>query len=162
MARIPQRRAGHEDMAALAETFTNDKSLPIGRLGFITRAHIERWLYDSAMSDDPADNRAGEAYFTRGDIQENILAIDDAFWAGRDLADPDAAFSNAFAHNNIGAALYLLGEKRKAARHVDALGAHPGERPWAYILGGDHIDENWRKMRKSVGLKPKVYATETT
>lgn len=146
----------HEDMAVLAETFTNDKSLPIGRLGFIAQAHIERWLYDSAMSDDPADNRAGKAYFTRGDIKDNIVAIDDAFWAEFDPHGPDALFSNAFAHNFIGAALFLLEDNRRAAKHIDALGAHPGQRPWGYFLGDEPNDDNWRKLRKAVGLKPKI------
>lgn len=156
-ARSPKWHGDHDAMFAYAREESEDENLHPGRHALLARAHIEKWLYDAWMDDDEAVNEAGRRYMSSPEVVREICDLNSAFNA--DMAeDPDAQKDDSacrFAHDNLGFALYLAGQKKEAARHVAALGAHPGLWPWVYALGDPPASE-WSRLRKSLGLSRSI------
>ncbi|MBB33960.1 MAG: hypothetical protein CME88_13390 [Hirschia sp.] len=152
-AHSPKWHGDHDSMFTFANREALDERLHPARHALPARAHVEKWLYDACMDEDPEVNRHAERYMSQPEIVADICALNDAF--NREMADNPAAQADEsacrFAHDNLGYALYLAGQRQEAARHVSALGQHPGQWPWVYSLGEPPARE-WGRLRKSLGL----------
>ncbi len=156
-ARAAKWGGSHEAMYAHAQSFVADENLHPARLSLYARAHVERWLYDSFMDEDPNVNTQGRKLTGDAQFIADIRQINDEYAAlleGNKSAQDDWAACT-FAHNNLGFALYLTHQMPQASAHVEALGAKPATWPWVYALG-DPIETEWKRLRKSVGLSAQV------
>ena len=143
----------HEDMFAVTADLIEDKHMHPSRLASTARAHIEYWMYETYMKDDPEAEQKGLRYMSQPDVIEAICEANRLFQnlMANDLAAQQDLHALAFAHDNFGMALFLAGQYEEAARHVDALGHHPHKWPWVYSFG-DPMKDQWSRLRKTLRL----------
>ena len=156
-ARSPKWHGDHDSMFAFAKRAASDGRLHPARHALLARAHVERWLYDAWMADEDSVNQAGRVYMSSATTVEDIHRLNARF--NDDMVDDLNAQKNEaacrFAHDNLGFALYLSGQRQEAAKHIAALGAQPSDTPWSYALG-EEIHAEWGRLRKSVGLSRRI------
>lgn len=118
------------------------------------RSHIEDWLYEIHMSDDPTRRAAFRARMTSPEFLADVSHLDDTYWAHPSRNGLSYAEQH-FAANQFGALFALLRLPQRAKPHLEQIGAYPSSTPWAYISPNGNEMAEIVRQRKACGL-PKL------
>ncbi|MDP3459588.1 MAG: hypothetical protein Q8S09_09965 [Hyphomonas sp.] len=145
----PKWHGSVEEMHAFADA---DTARPPNAsfLGLKARAHIEEWLYETAMNDAPGAAEAFKQRSATPEFRQALADLDDRFL---DVVKSGAALSAAemhFARNQFAVLFVAFTSRDRLKRHLGELAA-PSAAPWGYFAGKD-VPGFLARLRRELGL----------